>query len=244
MFNPTDPSPPPPWPAAPQANGPSGRLVPAHGAPHRSTDEPARQPGMQGDLTCMPGARGLVILAYAGGQGPGRAAMQQVAGILHSHQLATLALDLPDDSAGDGQAGSDPDRLAASLGAALRQVHEDQRTCRLASGLMGADDGAATALNAAARHPGWVAAVVSHGGRPDPSAARLARVLAPTLLIVGGRDPEVLRLNRSAMRALRCESRLEVVPGASHRFEEPGALETMAHLAASWFTDHLSLPRH
>lgn len=243
MTSPTDPAL-PTLSVAPQANIPSHRQEPAASAPLRSADGQASQPIVQGDLTCMPVARGLVILASAAGQGPGRAALQEVAGILHSQQLATLVLDLPDDSAGHRPAGADMDRLDASLGAALRQVHEDQRTCRLASGLMGADSCAATVLSTAARHPGWVAAVVSLGGLADPGAARLARVQAPTLLIVGGRDPEALHLNRSLMRALRCESRLEVVPGATHRFEEPGALETMAHLAASWFTDHLSQPRH
>ena len=96
-------------------------------------------------------------------------------------------------------------------------------------------------MSAAARHPGWVTSVVSRGGRPDLAAAQLPRVQSPTLLIVGGHDTEMLQFNRGAMRLMQCESRLEVVPGATHLFEQPGAIETVAHLAGSWFTNHLPL---
>ena len=110
---------------------------------------------------------------------------------------------------------------------------------RCRSGLFGASTGAAAALCAAAEAPQRVAAVVSRGGRPDLAAAHLARVQAPTLLIVGGDDAEVLALNRQAMRQMACAQRLEVVPGATHLFEEPGALEAVAELAARWFAEHL-----
>jgi pimeloyl-ACP methyl ester carboxylesterase len=106
-------------------------------------------------------------------------------------------------------------------------------------GCFGASTGAAAALIAAARRPTRVAAVVSRGGRPDLAGAELAIVRAPTLLIVGGADPLVIEINRQAQRALRCETRLQVVPGATHLFEEPGALEQVAELARDWFEVHL-----
>jgi len=106
-------------------------------------------------------------------------------------------------------------------------------------GLFGASTGAAAALQAAAQRPQRIAAVVSRGGRPDLASDWLARVAAPTLLIVGGADTEVLDLNRRALRALHCKKRLEVVPGAGHLFEEPGALQGVAGLAAGWFAAHL-----
>ncbi|MEV5704052.1 alpha/beta family hydrolase [Actinoallomurus sp. NPDC052274] len=107
-------------------------------------------------------------------------------------------------------------------------------------GYFGASTGAAAALWAAAESRTDVAAVVSRGGRPDLAAARLRQVTAPTLLIVGGRDEVVIELNRQAQALMRCESRLEIVPGATHLFEEPGALETVAELAREWFLDHLA----
>ena len=110
---------------------------------------------------------------------------------------------------------------------------------RLPFGLFGASTGAAAALVVAAARPDEISAVVSRGGRPDLAGEALAVVTAPTLLIVGGEDHEVLELNRKAMVRMKTDARLEVVPGASHLFHEPGALETVAHLAADWFTRHL-----
>ena len=109
----------------------------------------------------------------------------------------------------------------------------------LALGLFGASTGAAAALVAAAQHPESVSAVVSRGGRPDLAGPHLPRVAAPTLLIVGGEDFEVLELNKLALASLRCERRLEVVPGATHLFEEPGTLARAAELAGAWFESHL-----
>ncbi len=109
-------------------------------------------------------------------------------------------------------------------------------------GLFGASTGAAAALSAAARQPERVAAVVSRGGRPDLATGELARVKAPTLLIVGADDQEVLRLNQIALQGLQCQKRLEVVAGATHLFEEPGALAVVAALASRWFTEHLVRP--
>jgi pimeloyl-ACP methyl ester carboxylesterase len=107
-------------------------------------------------------------------------------------------------------------------------------------GLFGASTGAVAALVAAAREPDRVAAVVSRGGRPDLAVESLAEVRAPTLLIVGGVDHVVLDLNRDALTLLRCEKRLEIVPGATHLFEEPGALEQVSSLAARWFSENLA----
>jgi len=113
-------------------------------------------------------------------------------------------------------------------------------TAGLPVGFFGASTGGAAALVAAARQPQGVSAVVSRGGRPDLAGADLGAVRAPTLLIVGGRDDVVLGLNQEALDELRCDKRLEVVPGATHLFEEPGALQTVAGLARGWFLDHLT----
>lgn len=131
--------------------------------------------------------------------------------------------------------------LAGRLLAATHWLRAEPATAGLALGYFGASTGAAAALWAAVEgHP---AAVVSRGGRPDLAGPRLPEVTAPTLLIVGGADPLVLDLNRDARSRLRCENRLETVPGATHLFEEPGTLERVTELARDWFTDHLA-PAH
>jgi dienelactone hydrolase len=129
--------------------------------------------------------------------------------------------------------------LAGRVIAAIDWLAASPTTAELAVGCFGASTGAAGALVAAAARPDRVAAVVSRGGRPDLAGATLRRVLAPTLLIVGASDPEVLRLNRQAMAELAGEAKLEVVPGATHLFAEPGALERVAQLARDWFLRHL-----
>jgi pimeloyl-ACP methyl ester carboxylesterase len=121
-------------------------------------------------------------------------------------------------------------------GSDLHHLHD------LRIGLFGASTGAGAALVAAAARPDEIAAVVSRGGRPDLAAGALPRVRAPTLLIVGGADDVVLQLNREALAQMRCESELQVVPGATHLFEEPGTLERVAALAAAWFERHLAGP--
>jgi putative phosphoribosyl transferase len=133
----------------------------------------------------------------------------------------------------------DIELLGARVAQALDWVHQRPDLARLPTGLFGASTGAAAALVAAVARDANVAAVVSRGGRPDLAADCLDRVQAPTLLIVGGADAEVLELNRMALRALSCKKRLEVVPGATHLFEEPGALDCVAQLAAQWFESHL-----
>lgn len=134
----------------------------------------------------------------------------------------------------------DTELLAARLTAATDWLRGRPGTERQAVGYFGASTGAAAALRAAAEPGADIAAVVSRGGRPDLAGPRLPDVTAPTLLIVGGADDLVIGLNREAQARLRCESRLSVVPGATHLFEEPGALETVTELARDWFTDHLA----
>ena len=129
--------------------------------------------------------------------------------------------------------------LAGRLGAATSWLLERDDTRALPIGFFGASTGAGAALWAAAEPDSPVRAIVSRGGRPDLAGARLESVRAPTLLIVGGRDEAVLEMNRDAARHLTCEHRIEVVPGATHLFEEPGALEAVADLAARWFLEHL-----
>jgi putative phosphoribosyl transferase len=158
--------------------------------------------------------------------------------------LATLLFDLltPEEAARDESSGAlrfDVPLLAGRVRAALRWASAAPETRGLPTGCFGASTGAAAALVAAALEPGRVAAVVSRGGRPDlVDAATLARVEAPVLLVVGGRDREVLAMNRAALVHLR-RAELEVVRGATHLFEEPGALEAVVRLAAAWFGRHL-----
>lgn len=201
--------------------------------------------GLPGELALVPGARGLVIFAHGSGSSRHSPRNRLVADILHDYRLNTLLFDmLTDAEAADRHNVFDIDLLGQRMDAALQWSRTDEHTGQLCTGLFGASTGAAAALTSAARHPSWVTAVVSRGGRPDLAVTQLARVQAPTLLIVGGQDREVLQLNRGAMRDLHCESRLEVVPGATHLFEEPGAIETVAHLAGSWFANHLPLRVH
>jgi dienelactone hydrolase len=163
-----------------------------------------------------------------------------VARALNARGLATLLFDLlTGDEAEDRRNVFDIPLLGARVAEAVAWARADARTAALPIGLFGASTGAAAALTAAAGAPGDVAAVVSRGGRPDLAADALERVRAPVLLIVGGADREVLALNRMAQARLRCESRLAVVPGATHLFEEPGALEAVVALAGDWFADRL-----
>jgi putative phosphoribosyl transferase len=158
--------------------------------------------------------------------------------------VATLLMDLLTESeeAADRVSGHlrfDIPLLARRLTAATDWVSTEPATRGLPVGYFGASTGASAALVAAAERPDRVAAVVSRGGRPDLAGEALDRVRAPTLLIVGGRDPLVRQLNEVALERLRVEARLEIVPGATHLFEEPGALEAVARLAREWFTRHL-----
>jgi dienelactone hydrolase len=186
------------------------------------------------------------VVAFAHGSGSSRHSPRnrEVAAVLQEAGLATLLADLltPEEEQADLRTGHlrfDIGLLAERVVAIIRWLSVEPTSAGLAIGLFGASTGAAAALVAAARQPEDVSAVVSRGGRPDLAGADLGAVRAPTLLIVGGRDDVVLGLNQRALRELRGEKRLEVVPGASHLFEEPGALQTVASLARSWFLEHL-----
>jgi len=198
-------------------------------------------PALAGDLVAPPGLRGMVVFAHGSGSSRASPRNRQVAGVLNAQGLGTLLLDLltPDEAA-DRRLVFDIALLTRRLGLAIDWCGDRPALHGVPLGLFGASTGAAAALRAAAARPQEVASVVSRGGRPDLAAEALGAVRAPTLLIVGGDDAEVLALNRAALRALPCEKRLEVVPGATHLFEEPGALDTVAWLAADWFVDHLA----
>jgi putative phosphoribosyl transferase len=193
------------------------------------------------DLTIP--SEALACVAFAHGSGSGRLSPRnrQVAGVLNDAGLATLLLDLltPREE-GDRRNVFDVELLAARLVRATRWLEEQPETRDLAPCYFGASTGAAAALRAASGAGTNVRSVVSRGGRPDLAGEALARVAAPTLLIVGGEDLPVLGLNRRAMAKMACPVELEVLPGATHLFEEPGALERVADLAAAWFTRHLA----
>jgi dienelactone hydrolase len=195
---------------------------------------------LDADLSVPAEASGMVLFAHGSGSGRHSPRNRLVAGALGRAGLATLLLDLltVEEEAAE-RAGAtlrfDVGLLAGRLGAAMDWLARDPRTRGLPVGLFGASTGAGAALVAAADRPDEVAAVVSRGGRPDLAGAALTRVRAPTLLVVGGRDETVLELNRAARERLAGLAELQVVAGASHLFEEPGALEQVAALAAAWF---------
>lgn len=196
---------------------------------------------LPGDLVLPRAARGLVLFAHGSGSSRLSPRNRYVAGVLNDDGLATLLFDLltPDEDT-DRAARFDIALLARRLVAACRWAQRDATLRTLPIGLFGASTGAAAALIAAAELDCAAYAVVSRGGRPDlapPDA--LARVRAPTRLIVGEWDREVLALNRGAARQLRCEHDLVIVPGATHLFEEPGTLEQAAFAARDWFVRHL-----
>ena len=199
---------------------------------------------LEGDLIIPEGALGVVLFAHGSGSGRHSPRNRFVARELQAAGLATFLIDLltPEEEAVDLQTAHlrfDIPLLAERLVAATRWLAADPSTRGLKVGYFGASTGAGAALVAAAAEPERVGAVVSRGGRPDLAGDALPRVRAPTLLIVGGRDLVVLDLNRSAMARMRTEVRLEIVPGATHLFEEPGALEAVAHLARDWFLRYL-----
>lgn len=195
---------------------------------------------LPGELTAPSGASGVVVFAHGSGSGRASPRNVQVAQAQHEAGLATLLFDLltPEEAA-DRSNVFDIVLLARRVRGAIDWIHDRSDVGHLPLGLFGASTGAAAALMAAAEVPSSVAAVVSRGGRPDLAADRLTDVTAPTLLIVGGADVEVLELNRRAQASLVCRNRLDVVPGATHLFEEPGALDRVAELAAEWFGTHL-----
>jgi putative phosphoribosyl transferase len=206
-----------------------------------TTDEAVSLPGR---LVLPEAAAGLVLFAHGSGSSRSSPRNTFVASVLHEAWIGTLLFDLLTPQEATDRANVFDIRLLADrLRAAIRFVGSHEQTRDLPLGLFGASTGAAAALVAAAEEPG-VRAVVSRGGRPDLAGVALRRVHAPTLLIVGSEDVDVLRLNEDALAALPGEKRLVVVPGASHLFEEPGTLEEAARLAAEWCARHLGLNTH
>ena len=196
--------------------------------------------GREGELSLPADPLGLVLFAHGSGSSRFSPRNRRVAEVLNQHRLGSLLFDLlDDDEARDRRLVFDVALLGRRLIEAIDSALSQPPLPTLPTGLAGASTGAAAALVAAARRPETVAAVVSRGGRPDLALPDLHAVKAPTLLIVGGADHVVIGLNRGAARALRCTHRLEVVPGATHLFEEPGALDHAASLAAAWFAHHL-----
>ena len=199
---------------------------------------------IEGNLNLPEGARAVVLFAHGSGSSRFSSRNRYVARMLNEAKLATLLIDLltPEEEAIDQRTAHlrfDIRLLAGRLVSATDWLTQNVDTRHLSIGYFGASTGAAAALVAAAERPEVVHAVVSRGGRPDLAGAALPRVRAPTLLIVGGDDVQVIELNRAALALLRCEKRLVIIPGASHLFEEPGALDEVARLAREWFRQHL-----
>lgn len=206
---------------------------------------PAGDGAMAGDLAIPARARGIVLFAHGSGSSRLSPRNRFVARELQHAGLATLLMDLLTtaeervDELSGGTMRFDIGLLAQRLEAASDWVAANAPTSDLSVGYFGASTGAAAALVAAARWPGRVRAVVSRGGRPDLAGDALDAVRVPTLLIVGGDDRVVIALNEAALEKLRCEKRLEVIPGATHLFEEPGALEQVSAAAVEWFSRYL-----
>jgi putative phosphoribosyl transferase len=219
---------------------------------------PAGDAVLEGTLGIPERPRGVVLFAHACGSNRHSPRNRYVASYLQSHRLATLLLDLltveeeeeerwirhlrfdedetePSRRHLDLEVETFADRLIGASG----WMRQNERTLPLGIAYFGASTGAAAVLLAAARTPYPVEAVVSRGGRPDLAADHLPQVRAPTLLIVGGDDEPVIERNREALGALGCEKELKIVPRATHLFEEPGALDAVAHLAFAWYGHHL-----
>jgi putative phosphoribosyl transferase len=221
----------------------SERTAAAEPRTHRALQLHAGGAVLAGDLMLPAQAAGLVVFAHGSGSSRLSPRNRAVAATLNEAGFATLLFDLLTESeAGRRELVFDIPLLARRLELVTRWALEEPSTRDLPLGYFGASTGAAAALRAAAAVGDSVRAVVSRGGRPDLAADRLPYVAAPTLLIVGSHDPEVLELNRRAAAMLRCPHRLAVVPGAGHLFEEPGALEAVERLAADWFGDRFQTP--
>jgi dienelactone hydrolase len=195
---------------------------------------------LEGNLSLPEAAPGVVLFAHGSGSSRFSPRNQHVARMLNQAHLATLLVDLltPAEEAIDMHTAYlrfDIGLLAERLVAATDWLTQYPATRNMRVGYFGASTGAAAALVAAAERPQTVGAVVSRGGRPDLAGPALSRVQAPTLLIIGGRDFEVIELNKAAFAQLRCEKRLVIVPGATHLFEEPGTLDEVARRACEWF---------
>jgi dienelactone hydrolase len=199
---------------------------------------------IEGDLTVPPHPRGLVVFAHGSGSSRFSQRNRSVADVLAGGGFATLLLDLltRDEDVVDQRTREyrfDIERLGHRVVAAIDWVMGVPETAGLPVACFGASTGAAAALIAAAERSEAVQAVISRGGRPDLAGDALARVMAPTLLLVGGEDHQVIALNRTAMRQMHAPVQIAIVPGATHLFEEPGALEVVSRLALDWCQRHL-----
>jgi len=207
---------------------------------------PAGRATLAGNLNIPVNATALVLFAHGSGSSRHSPRNQVVARTLNDAGLATLLFDLltPEEELVDTRTAElrfDIDLLAERLDHATTWVKQQQQQTRdLRIGYFGSSTGGGAALVAAAQLPNDVGAVVSRGGRPDLAGAALPKMQAPTLLIVGGQDDIVIELNEQARNQMRCEVKLEIIPGATHLFEEPGALEQVAKLASNWFINHIA----
>ena len=207
---------------------------------------PAGSVTLEGNLTLPEESRRIVLFAHGSGSSRHSPRNRYVARVFNEAKLATLLIDLLTVheevvDARSAQLRFDIDLLAERLVDTTDWLTQFPDTRDLRIGYFGASTGAAAALEAAAVRPEAVHAIVSRGGRPDLAGTALTRVQAPTLLIVGEHDDQVIQLNREAFAQLRCEKRLLIVPGATHLFEEPGALDEVARLARDWFQRHLEV---
>ncbi|MDA8383493.1 MAG: dienelactone hydrolase family protein [Betaproteobacteria bacterium] len=215
----------------------------AHNAEHL-VSIPADALSLEGALAVPEAAQGLVIFAHGSGSSRLSPRNNHVARVLRAAGLGTLLLDLLTTTEDMRYATRfDIPLLTQRLAAATEWARAHAATRHLLIGYFGASTGAAAALGAASLFGDTIAAVVSRGGRPDLAAEALSSVRAPTLLIVGGRDEEVLRLNQEAFRQLTCAKALRIVPGATHLFEEPGTLDEAAQAATEWFDRYLKPPQ-
>jgi dienelactone hydrolase len=202
---------------------------------------PAGAATLEGNLRVPTGACGIVLFVHGSGSSRHSPRNRFVAQTLNDAGLATLLFDLltPEEEAMDPRLRFDIGLLAIRLGCATDWVLEEPAARNLRIGYFGASTGGGAAMLTAAERPESVSAIVSRGGRPDLAGAALSAVRASTLLIVGDADGAVIGMNREAMARMQCEVKLELVPGATHLFEEPGALEQVAHLASEWFRRYL-----
>jgi len=206
---------------------------------------PAGRVTLDGNLTTIDGATAIVLFVHGSGSSRHSPRNQFVARTLNNAGLATLLFDLltPEEDAIDARTAElrfNIELLGERLVHATKWAKQQEQTRNLRIGYFGSSTGGAAALVAAADLPQDAGAVVSRGGRPDLAGEALPKVQAPTLLIVGGRDDIVIELNEQARDQMRCEVKLEIVPGATHLFEEPGALERVAELASDWFLLHVA----
>jgi dienelactone hydrolase len=202
---------------------------------------------IEGNLAVPAGAKGVVLFAHGSGSGRFSPRNQYVAKALNNAGIATFLIDLltkeeEEEDVYTAQFRFDIDLLAHRLVGATEWLKTNPATRHLVLGYFGASTGAAAALIAAAKLPKEIKAVVSRGGRPDLAIDDIPKVKAPTLFIVGGNDSVVIDLNKKAMKSFSAEKKLEIVPGASHLFEEPGKLEEVAKLAIKWFSKYLLPP--